>query len=306
MDANKTIGSTFEPDTRDNDGDGLSNYDEVITYGTNPEMKDTDGDSLGDGWEVGLGRFSVIAGSFTWSQARADAHARGGELACFPTEARWNRAMESLGAGATDSFIGLWMGATDATTDGVWTWVNGESFSFSNWGTGRPSVAAGNTLDYAEVSGGGGAEIGKWYDRSASSIRDGYILEIGYATDPTKADTDGDGIKDGAELTTGTNPIMADTDGDGYQDGAEVTCRSNPLAAASVPEFKMHNVITPSEVTIQFSFPAQQGMNYSVQGSLDLVAWNDLETNIIGSGAVITRTYSTVDQTKRFYRVRKN
>lgn len=36
----------------DSDGDGLSNYDEIMRYGTSPHLWDTDGDGLGDGEEV--------------------------------------------------------------------------------------------------------------------------------------------------------------------------------------------------------------------------------------------------------------
>lgn len=36
----------------DSDGDGLTDYEEVFTYGTNPYLKDTDGDGMPDGWEV--------------------------------------------------------------------------------------------------------------------------------------------------------------------------------------------------------------------------------------------------------------
>ena len=36
MDAAKTIGATFTKDTADTDGDGFSNYDELITYSTDP------------------------------------------------------------------------------------------------------------------------------------------------------------------------------------------------------------------------------------------------------------------------------
>ena len=51
-----------------------------------------------------------------------------------------------------------------------------------------------------------------------------------YKTDPLKADTDGDGLKDGAEASGSlnnygqrpTNPTVADTDGEGLRDGAEV------------------------------------------------------------------------------------
>jgi N-acetylneuraminic acid mutarotase len=232
MDSDKTVGATFAPDVSDVDVDGLSAFLEAIVYGTNPTKADTDGDGLNDAWEVGRGRFSIVSGTFTWAQARADAKAKGGDLASFPDENRWNRAMETLEANALDDFSGLWLGASDAAEDGTWTWVNGEAFSFQQWAATRPSSAAGNTLDYAEVSGGGGVEIGKWYDRSLTTVRDGYLLEMGHATSPTMADADGDGLNDGQEQTAGTSPTTADTDGDGLSDGQEINLTgTNPKLA---------------------------------------------------------------------------
>ena len=231
MNSHKTIGATFGPDLSDSDGDGLSAYEEAVTYGSNPLLSDSDGDGLTDEWEVGRGSFSIIDGSFTWSQARVDAQARGGDLACFATAARWNRCLEILGANALDNHTGLWIGASDALVEGTWTWVNGEPFTFSEWATTRPRDVAGNNLDYAEVSGGSGAEIGKWYDRSSALIRDGYIIEkrTAYVTDPAKSDTDGDGLSDSTEQTAGTNPVLADTDGDGLSDGQETNLtHTNP------------------------------------------------------------------------------
>ena len=232
MDADKTVGATFEKDLSDVDADGLSAYDELVVHGTNPAIADSDGDGLSDGWELGIGRFSIVTGSFTWQQARTDARSKGGDLASFPTEDRWNRALQSLGVNPFEEFTGLWIGASDAAVDGTWTWVNGEAFSFAPWGTSRPSSTSGNSLDFAEVSGGGGAEIGKWYDRSPTTIRDGYLLETGYATSPTVADADGDGLNDGQEQTAGTRPTLSDTDGDGLNDGQEVNLtQTNPLLA---------------------------------------------------------------------------
>lgn len=50
-----------------------------------------------------------------------------------------------------------------------------------------------------------------------------------YGTDPTKADTDGDGILDKDEIMIyHTNPLKADTDGDGFSDGYEVRHGLNP------------------------------------------------------------------------------
>lgn len=52
MDSNKTIGATFEHDTRDPDGDGLDNYTEIVVLGTDPNKADTDRDGVADGVEV--------------------------------------------------------------------------------------------------------------------------------------------------------------------------------------------------------------------------------------------------------------
>ena len=54
--------------------------------------------------------------------------------------------------------------------------------------------------------------------------------ELARGTDPEVADTDGDGLNDGPEVSThSTNPLIADTDRDGLTDGAEVnTHATNP------------------------------------------------------------------------------
>ncbi len=56
MDSDKTVGATFVEDTRDPDNDGLTNYQELVTYGSNPDLADTDGDGINDGEEVAQGR----------------------------------------------------------------------------------------------------------------------------------------------------------------------------------------------------------------------------------------------------------
>jgi uncharacterized repeat protein (TIGR02543 family) len=48
VNANKTITANFTPDTSDTDDDGLTNYQEIVEYGTNPILPDTDGDGLKD------------------------------------------------------------------------------------------------------------------------------------------------------------------------------------------------------------------------------------------------------------------
>ena len=59
MNANKTVGATFIPDTNDTDEDGLTNYQESV-YGTDPTKMDTDGDGYSDGCEVLTGHSPLI------------------------------------------------------------------------------------------------------------------------------------------------------------------------------------------------------------------------------------------------------
>jgi len=78
--------------------------------------------------------------------------------------------------------------------------------------------------------------IQQWATTNPDTDGDGLkdIAEINvYGTSITKADTDGDGLSDSAEVNTHhTNPTMADTDGDTLSDGAEVnTYHTNPNLA---------------------------------------------------------------------------
>jgi len=55
MDSDKSVTANFAQDSGDNDGDGLTNYQESITYGTNPDSKDSNNDNIEDGQAVALG-----------------------------------------------------------------------------------------------------------------------------------------------------------------------------------------------------------------------------------------------------------
>lgn len=81
-------------------------------------------------------------------------------------------------------------------------------------------------------------------------------------TNPTKADTDGDLICDANEnntgvyvstLKTGTNPTIADTDGDGRSDGLEIVQNTNPNLATSPASPTSTSVNTTSATQIYAS-----------------------------------------------------
>ena len=58
---NLEINATFIQDTNDNDGDNLTNYQELVTHSSNPDNNDTDGDGILDGVEVSVGLSPTVA-----------------------------------------------------------------------------------------------------------------------------------------------------------------------------------------------------------------------------------------------------
>ena len=52
---NQAVGAIFDRDQRDPDGDGLTNYRELVVHRTNPNNPDSDGDGSLDGAEVAAG-----------------------------------------------------------------------------------------------------------------------------------------------------------------------------------------------------------------------------------------------------------
>ncbi len=73
---------------------------------------------------------------------------------------------------------------------------------------------------------------------------------IGFGTDPTVADSDGDGVYDGEEVAIGTNPVDTDTDGDEITDDEEMDLGTDPLApdtdSDGLPDFwEVYNGFDP-------------------------------------------------------------
>jgi len=106
------------------------------------------------------------------------------------------------------------------------------------------------------------------------------FTEIDDGTDPSNADTDGDGLLDGVETNsgtlvdnddTGTDPNNADTDGDGYMDGIEIVNGSDPNDDNS----------TPPPLLAYYDFEGDQGNTVKDKGS-----W--------GNDAEVTRPGQTI------------
>ena len=127
---------------------------------------------------------------------------------------------------------------------------------------------------------------------SATALNPGDDLENGGV---------GDGLTNLQEYQLGTNPTLKDTDGDGFDDFFEFNTGSDPTLDTSRPA-----AITTIRAALEFRFNAANGVSYRIESSTDSTIWNSVETNIIGEGAVVARFYSTENQPKRHYRVRRN
>ena len=174
----------------DDAGTVLSNSARLLLF------RDSDGDGLGDGFERGVGRYELVSGSFTWGEAKADAEKRGGHLATIVSQTEWDSIVAVMG----DFYarLSIWLGGTDAVTEGSWKWITGEPWGYTRWPSGEPDNLGDQ--DYVLAIGNG-----LWNDY-APSLRAHYLLELGFYTDPNKPDTDGDGFNDGIEYEAGSIP----------------------------------------------------------------------------------------------------
>src|SRR5207302_429386 len=140
--------------------------------------------------------------------------------------------------------------------------------------------------------------------------------EIYFGLDPTKRDTDGNGIDDGDEDPDGdrlinrleaiafTDPYRADTDGDGWNDEAEVTSGSDPLDprshprgihfAPQVPQYFGRRLLSPGGVGLGAVIADEQPRVVTpVAGAIArfIIAEPPVDVFIFGPGSSSTRPF---------------
>ena len=77
----------------------------------------------------------------TWEEAQAYCKARGGHLAVINDETENNELFNYMKSKDYDS---AYFGLSDASKEGTWTWVNGDSSTYRNWASGEPNNEGGN------------------------------------------------------------------------------------------------------------------------------------------------------------------
>ena len=226
------ISAGTELNNSDTDSDGLLDGLEINTYGTDPLVADTDGDGLIDGDEISYGADPNRADTDNDGLTDGDeVHTWGSN----PT------LIDSDGDGLIDGF---------EAANGFDPTVAGEQIGDPD-SDGLDNIseqAAGTDPNLADTDSDGlndGDEVNIWNTDPLGSDTDGDGLTDGFETrynlDPLTTgdetqDPDSDDLNNLAEQTAGTNPQNPDTDGDGLRDGFEIQYGFDPLLTGDETE----------------------------------------------------------------------
>ena len=106
--------------------------------------------------------YLLITGSYTWQQAKVCCEGLGGHLATITSQSEDDVCFQMWKNSGTK---GCWLGASDLNIEGIWEWVTGEQWDYSNWGGNEPNGGtAENMLGYY-----GNYPVGRWNDSSANN-----------------------------------------------------------------------------------------------------------------------------------------
>lgn len=84
--------------------------------------------------------------TMTWHEGKGYCETLGGYLVTITSQSEQDFVYSNLISTSPNS---VWLGGTDESAEGTWTWVTGEEWNYSNWGGGEPNDAEG-TEEYLE------------------------------------------------------------------------------------------------------------------------------------------------------------
>jgi len=201
----------------DQDGDGLTNGEEIYTTNTAPKKSDTDDDQLSDGVELKvLGTDPLDPDSDNDSipdgdeDADQDGLSNANEVNVHHTDpTKWDTDGDLLSDGDEVNAYGTNPLVKDTDGDGL---TDGEEVL-----TYHTDPLVGDT--------------------DHDGLTDGDEVHV-YGTDPNDADTDDDLLNDGVEVKYATNPLDKDSDDDGLLDGQDVEFIQNAVSKLPLSSFQ--------------------------------------------------------------------
>ncbi len=111
---------------------------------------------------------------FDWYDAKAFCESQGGTLLCIETESEQafiNSFISDLKLGS------VFIGATDAESEGNWKWANGEALTYTNWDSAFGNQPDGGLNENATLMMLHSSRKGKWVDYSGSGMMCYIIME---------------------------------------------------------------------------------------------------------------------------------
>jgi len=108
--------------------------------------------------------------ALNWNSAKTACAALGGHLATITSQAENDWVLKNIDIGRVGTAI--WLGGTDEVQEGVWQWITGESWSYTNWYPGEPNNGDGpeNYLEFYGVA-------GVWNDRNGAVAEVAFFCE---------------------------------------------------------------------------------------------------------------------------------
>jgi hypothetical protein len=315
MDSNKAVGPVFKEDLRDSDDDGVSNFDEIIIYFTDPNNADSDNDGYSDGIELALGSDpkdkTVVPNEAPSIESQTFSVVENTAAGLIVAELV---AQDTNGDALTFSIIS----SQDTDGDGIDAFVlvgnkllvlDKDELDFEK--TDAFSLIV--QVKDKELTGDAEIVIKIVNERNEDTDGDGLTEEEEedlHGTSDLLVDTDGDGFSDPEELNKGTDPknelsfpvtpVEGDQDGDGWKDEDELFFGSLINDPDSVPEFqvKINNV---EDNEIELVFPAENGLKYYIQVSSNFIKWINLKV-VDGMSETYRESFPSLDG-NGFYRV---
>jgi hypothetical protein len=226
--------SGTDPDLFDTDYDNLSDHDEMLIYGTSPFSVDSDNDNFLDAYEVDYGSDPLDSLSYPGMPAEWYANLEGnatllqqvitwldGNYSAIQTLFFYLEGNASLLVSTVNALDG---NATQLELVAAIATQNTALLTQMN------ASMIGDIDDIRAVLAALGVTVG---DSDYDSLDD--LDEIAYGTDILAIDTDVDNLNDAFEIKIGTDPLNDDSDADSYLDGVEFMAGTDPMNALSYP-----------------------------------------------------------------------
>jgi len=179
---------------------------------------------LADITDPSSGNRYLAINATSWTAAEAFAQQLGGHLVSINSQAEQDFVWQNFGSlGGIDRRV--WIGFSDASSEGAFAWSDGTAAKYTNWNPGEPNNSGG-VEHFAELLGSNG----RWNDLNEAGS--GYahiaVVEIGGSGGgggPCPADLTGDGFVDAqdiASLLSGWSTAAGDVTGDGATDAQDI------------------------------------------------------------------------------------